>query len=167
MSNPQGEPWTGPVGRIDKSLLERALAGFDAQRVHLCGPPAMMDATKAALIDLGIPRQCIHTEAFGTIKRDPTARVARDEKIAGRVVFQRSQIKAEVPVGVTLLDMADANDVYIDSACRSGTCGLCRVKLLSGAVRMPVADALSDDEKSDGYILACQAEPETDVEVDA
>jgi ferredoxin len=56
---------------------------------------------------------------------------------------------------------------YIDSACRSGTCGLCRVKLLSGNAHMEVTDALTEDDKADGHILAYQAEPDSDVEIDA
>ncbi len=41
------------------------------------------------------------------------------------------------------------------------------MKLVSGRVRMHVEDALSEDEKQDGYILACQAEIGADVVVDA
>ncbi|WP_292428919.1 hypothetical protein [Methylobacter sp.] len=41
------------------------------------------------------------------------------------------------------------------------------MKLLSGKVRMAVEDSLTESEKKDGYILACQAEVETDVEIDA
>jgi ferredoxin len=81
--------------------------------------------------------------------------------------FQQSQVSAAIWEGSTILDAADKADVYIDSACRSGTCGLCRVKLLSGKVRMAVDDALTEDEKNDGFILACQAEVEADVEIDA
>lgn len=32
---------------------------------------------------------------------------------------------------------------------------------------MAVEDSLTEGEKTDGYILACQAELETDVEIDA
>ncbi|MCP1538223.1 2Fe-2S iron-sulfur cluster-binding protein [Methylorubrum extorquens] len=32
---------------------------------------------------------------------------------------------------------------------------------------MPVQDALSDADREDGYILACQAEPEGDVALEA
>ncbi|WAK01007.1 2Fe-2S iron-sulfur cluster-binding protein [Methylobacter sp. YRD-M1] len=53
------------------------------------------------------------------------------------------------------------------TAHRSGTCGLCRVKRLSGKVRMAVEDSLTESEKADGYILACQAEAESNVEIDA
>lgn len=167
LSNPGEEPWSGPTGRIDKAFLERNIPNPADQRVHLCGPPPMMDAVKAALSELGVPKAYIKTEAFGTIKRDPTAVGARTGAVAGRIQFQRSQVGAEVLEGATILDTADEMDVYIDSACRSGTCGLCRVKLLSGKVRMAVEDSLTEDEKTDGYILACQAEVETDVEIDA
>ncbi len=167
LSNPGEEPWLGPTGRIDKAFLERTIPNPADQRVHLCGPPPMMDAVKAALSDLGVPTSQIKTEAFGTIKRDPTAVGARTGAVAGRIQFQRSQIGAAALEGTTILDAADEADVYIDSACRSGTCGLCRVKLLSGKVHMAVEDALTEDEKTDGYILACQAEVETDVEIDA
>lgn len=167
MSNPGEEPWSGLTGRIDKALLERLVPDLAAQRIHLCGPPPMMDTVKSALSELGVPKARIKTEAFGTIKRDPTAIGARTGVVAGHVQFQRSQVDAAVLEGSTILDAADAADVYIDNACRSGTCGLCRVKLLSGRVRMAVEDSLPEDEKNDGYILACQAELESDVEIDA
>jgi ferredoxin-NADP reductase/Fe-S-cluster-containing hydrogenase component 2/putative sterol carrier protein len=167
LSNPGEEPWSGPTGRIDKPFLEHTIPNPADQRVHLCGPPPMMESVKAALRELGVPKAQIKTEAFGTIKRDPTAFGARTGAVAGRIQFQRSQVDAEVMEGSTILDAADEADIYIDNACRSGTCGLCRVKLLSGKVRMAVDDSLTEDEKTDGYILACQAEVETNVEIDA
>lgn len=36
-----------------------------------------------------------------------------------------------------------------------------------GRVSMPVDDALTDDEKASGYILACQAEVKGNVELEA
>jgi hypothetical protein len=41
------------------------------------------------------------------------------------------------------------------------------VKLVAGKVRMPVEDALSDDEKASGDILACQAEVQGTVQIEA
>jgi len=63
--------------------------------------------------------------------------------------------------------VADEAGIFIDNACRSGTCASCRVKLLSGHVRMAVEDALTEQDKSEGYILACQAKVRGDVHVDA
>jgi ferredoxin len=57
--------------------------------------------------------------------------------------------------------------VFIDNACRSGTCGSCRVKLISGNVSMAVQDLLTEQDKADGCILACQAKIRGEVTVDA
>jgi hypothetical protein len=39
--------------------------------------------------------------------------------------------------------------------------------LLSGSVRMAVEDALTEQDKAEGYILACQAKIRGDVKVEA
>jgi ferredoxin-NADP reductase len=167
MSRPGDEPWFGVVSRIDAALLSSTVPDLASTRAHICGPPSMMEAVKVALIGLGLPEAQIKTEAFGTIKRDPTAKSTASTEIAGKVVFQTSDTTAPVPVGVTILDAAEVVGVFIDNACRSGTCGSCRVKLLSGSVKMGVEDALTREDKAEGYILACQAKIRGDVKVDA
>jgi ferredoxin len=72
-----------------------------------------------------------------------------------------------LPANRTILDVAESAGVRIDFECRSGICGTCRCKLLSGRVTMDVRDALSDADEADGYILACQARATEDVMVDA
>ncbi len=167
MSDPKVEEWTGARGRIDKAFLASAVPNIATQRVHLCGPLAMMNAVTAALLDLGVPPERIKKEAFGTETRDPTRKAASAGRIVGRVTFQMSQVSAPIADADTILDVADKAHVFIDNACRSGTCGACRVKLLSGKVRMPVEDSLTQEEKARGYILACQAHAESDVVVES
>jgi ferredoxin-NADP reductase len=167
MSNPANETWSGTRGRIDGALLMSAVQDIARCRAHICGPPSMMDAVKAALLGLGVPATQVRIEAFGTVTRDPTAKGARSEDIVGKVIFQSSDTTAPVPADATILDLADEVGVFIDNACRSGTCASCRVKLLSGRVSMAVEDALTDEDKAEGYILACQAKIHGDVKVDA
>jgi ferredoxin-NADP reductase/Fe-S-cluster-containing hydrogenase component 2 len=166
MSNPGSETWAGRRGHIDAGLLA-SVEDIARRRVHVCGPPPMMDAVKAALLGLGVHETQIRTEAFGTVTRDPAARRARSTEIAGTVVFQGSDMTAPVPADATILDVADELGVFIDNACRSGTCASCRVRLVSGDVSMAVDDALTEQDKGDGYILACQAKVRGDVRVDA
>jgi glycine betaine catabolism B len=78
-----------------------------------------------------------------------------------------SQVSTPIAENETILDVADQAHVFIDNACRSGTCGACRVKLLSGKVLMPVEDSLTQGEKARGYILACQALAQSDVVVES
>jgi ferredoxin-NADP reductase/Fe-S-cluster-containing hydrogenase component 2 len=167
MSRPASEAWSGRKGQIDAALLAQTVPDIVSHRTHICGPPAMMDAVKSALVGLGVAEAQIRTEAFGTVKRDPRAKGSASTTIAGKVQFQASNTTAPVFAGSTILDAADEAGIFIDNACRSGTCGSCRVKLASGAVRMPVEDALTKEDKAGGYILACQAEIDGDVVVDA
>jgi ferredoxin-NADP reductase/Fe-S-cluster-containing hydrogenase component 2 len=167
MSRPGDEPWSSAVGRIDAALLASAVPDIATRRAHICGPPSMMDAIKAALVGLGVPEAQIKTEAFGTVKRDPTVKGDASTELAGKVFFQASDTTVPVPVGATILDAADEAGVFIDNACRSGTCGSCRIKLVSGSVSMAVEDALTKEDKAESYILACQAKIRGDVKVDS
>jgi ferredoxin len=117
--------------------------------------------------ELGVDETRIKTEAFGTVTRDPSAKRVRASEIGGTVMFQASDTSVQASADATVLDVADGAGVFIDSACRSGTCGSCRVKLVSGDVRMAVDDALTAQDKEDGYILACQATVRGAVRIDA
>ncbi|KJK09665.1 MULTISPECIES: 2Fe-2S iron-sulfur cluster-binding protein [Pseudomonas] len=69
-----------------------------------------------------------------------------------------------VPEGVTLLEAALADNIDFPHGCRSGRCGSCKSRLISGEVDLLDHSrfALSDEEKAQGLILACRAIPKTD-----
>lgn len=167
MSAPCESGWPGTTGHIDARFIQANVPEIALHRAHICGPPPMMDAVKATLLGLGVPPDQVRTEAFGTDKRDPTRRAEQAGKVVAEVKFLRSRKSASAREGMTLLDVADQAAVRIENACRSGACGSCMVKLKRGDVRMAAEGALSEDEKGDGYVLACQAEPTSDVELDA
>lgn len=68
-----------------------------------------------------------------------------------------------VPAGVTILDAALADGVAFPHGCRSGRCGSCKTRLVSGSVEFLEHSrfALTQAEKSQGLILACRAIPTT------
>lgn len=72
-----------------------------------------------------------------------------------------------VPEGVTILDAALADDIAYPHGCRSGRCGACKSRLVTGEVNFLNHSrfALSDEEKAQGLILACRAIPTTDTTV--
>ncbi|MFQ6571883.1 2Fe-2S iron-sulfur cluster-binding protein [Pseudomonas sp. UM16] len=72
-----------------------------------------------------------------------------------------------VPEGMTLLEAALAEHIDFPHGCRSGRCGACKSRLISGEVDLLEHSrfALSDEEKAQGLILACRALPRTDAVV--
>lgn len=69
-----------------------------------------------------------------------------------------------VPEGVTILEAALSEGIAYPHGCRSGRCGSCKSRLVSGEVDLLDHSrfALSDEEKAQGLILACRAIPTTD-----
>jgi ferredoxin-NADP reductase len=159
-------------GRLNRELLAEWVPDIASKRIHICGAPAMMAATKAMLAELEVPAESIHTENFGSTQK-PKAKVAKkqeahEEKATGaKVTFATSDKSTSLPPDETILEASERIGVDIDYSCRVGTCGECRVKLLSGNVSMEVDDGLEPDEKEAGMILACQAKAKEDVSVEA
>jgi Na+-transporting NADH:ubiquinone oxidoreductase subunit F len=62
------DDWDGPIGFIHQILHDAYLAEHDAPEeveYYLCGPPAMIDACRHMLDDLGVPPENILFDDFG------------------------------------------------------------------------------------------------------
>lgn len=179
LSNPEGTDWKGARGRISKEWLTQVVPDLASRRTHLCGPPGMMDAVKAIFTELGIPPDHLKTEAFGAVKPAPAAPgAAKPTGVATGplVTFSKnnksSKIREDLQTGdsppkQSILELSEELSIGIEFSCRVGTCGVCKTKMTSGEVDQEVQDALDDDDKAKGIILACQAKPKNDVTVEA
>jgi len=170
VSRAEGTDWNQRTGRIGPELVREFVPDIAERLVHLCGPKPMMDATRDFLLELDVPRERIRYESFGpaaTPKPSPEQLKQASKAGAPTVEFVRSQKSAPLPAGLTILDVAETVDVEIEWSCRSGTCGLCSVKLLSGEVEMETDDGLDSDDREAGMVLACQAHATADVAVEA
>jgi predicted ferric reductase len=62
------EDWTGETGYVRAEILARHLPpGYRRFQFFICGPDPMMDAAEAALIELGVPGERVHTERFDMV----------------------------------------------------------------------------------------------------
>lgn len=68
-----------------------------------------------------------------------------------------NDVKVFAGTGENLLELAQNADIAIDAPCSgNGTCGKCRVKIISGAVEMEKNPHLDEADYADGWRLACQ-----------
>jgi len=189
MSRAEGTAWMGASGPVSKEFIARAVPEIAGRRVHVCGPPPMMDAVKAALAELGVPKEQVRTEAFGPARgvtpgtraplpapastpapapATPAAAPAAVPRIAtAEVRFTTSGKTGPLAPDQSVLEAAEAIGVPIDYSCRVGICGTCKVPLLEGKVTMEVEEGLAPDEKARGIILACQAKSVGNLVVEA
>jgi ferredoxin len=81
----------------------------------------------------------------------------------GTITIHLDHKKATVPrvAGETLLESARRAGLSPPFSCEAGNCGTCMARLSEGSATMKVNDALEEDEIEDGYVLTCQAIPDT------
>lgn len=156
-------------GYLDAASLSAFLPELSALPVFLCGPLPMMQAVREVLVTLGVPNTDILTEEFASPKAsssetaDSIADVANSKMLplgnTATVSFAKSGQTTEIDATNTILEAAEQAGVSLPFECRSGICGQCKVKCISGKVHMSSRDAITKLEESQGYILACQSHP--------
>ncbi len=76
-----------------------------------------------------------------------------------KVTFQiegASSVELECNVGDNLLELARRGNVAVDAPCSgNGSCGKCRVKLISGQLDTIPSRHISDEEYNEGWRLSC------------
>jgi ferredoxin len=83
------------------------------------------------------------------------------------IEFAKSGRKITGSRKLPLLDLAEAHGIEIDYACRTGSCGACKVRLLSGETHSATGLGLTDAEKREGFVLSCVAAPVGDCVIEA
>lgn len=83
------------------------------------------------------------------------------------VKFAKAGISVKTTGEASLLELAENNGIEIPYQCRSGGCGECRVRCLSGKVEMMTDDGLQvlDPGERSKYVLTCVGTPRSNVEI--
>ncbi len=86
-----------------------------------------------------------------------------------KVTVQPSGHTFDVEEGESVLTAALRQDLVLPYGCRNGACGSCKGRLLEGTVDYGVYQrkALTDEEKTQGKALFCQARPLSDLVLEA
>ena len=76
------------------------------------------------------------------------------------------EVKFSAAPGSTILEAAKSANVAIDAPCNgNGSCGKCRVKLVSGEVTGVQTGHISDEDYAAGWRLSCSTKPAGDITV--
>jgi ferredoxin-NADP reductase/MOSC domain-containing protein YiiM len=162
------------TGYLSRAVFEKAGVTRDAE-VYLCGPTRFMADMSAALTEVGVKPERIRVEIFngGESLTPGIASVATKTphqppvgpEIGPLVSFARSGITAHWnPLAYqSVLELAEACDVPVRWACRTGVCHNCESGLVSGGVAY---DPQPLDLPATGNLLICCSRPVGDVVVD-
>jgi ferredoxin-NADP reductase len=165
-----GHGWTGLRGRINRHMLDLVAPDLHERQVYMCGPEGFMTAARVLLTDMAFNLANLHAESFATARsaNDEAARAeAPAPGDAVTIEFARTGKRVAASKQLPLLETAEANGVELEYGCRTGNCGECKVRVLSGEFHANVDDGITAEERAAGYVLSCVASPRGDCVVDA
>jgi ferredoxin-NADP reductase len=158
-------------------LSTRVLQELDLPRnadFYICGPSTFMSDLTAGLAALGVAPDRIHTEMFGAgpsitpgiaaSPRQPPHLPAGPPGSGPMISFARTGLNVRWGSSFqSLLELAEACDVPVRWACRTGVCHTCESGLVAGKIGYRPEPV---DAPLDGNVLICCSQPEGDVVID-
>jgi ferredoxin-NADP reductase/MOSC domain-containing protein YiiM len=161
------------AGHLDIKMIQQCKLPLDGD-FYICGPSRFMSDLTKSLTVLGVAPDRIHTEMFGAgpsitpgIAASPRRPPHLPEGPTGSgplVSFARSGLNVRWrPSYRSLLELAEACDVPVRWACRTGVCHTCESGLVAGKVGYRPEPI---DMPADGIALICCSQPESDVVLD-
>jgi ferredoxin-NADP reductase len=167
---------TGGAPRATRGRLERdvvaarleALSLSDGAHVEyfVCGPDGMRSAVREALAAHGVDPSRVHEEIFLRPELPRGGAPLPKTAVLARIRVRGTERSVLVPPGKTLLEAGVDAALPMPFSCTMGGCAACKVKLVSGEVRMEEPSCLSAREREEGYVLACVSRPLGPVEVE-
>ncbi len=150
-------------GRVTVELLKTILPSNNYE-FYYCGPPAMMDSLEKDLAGWGVSKSSVHFERFGSGESKKETAPVLKQKIP--INFSRSKKEIDWDGSLSLLDLAEENNIAIDFSCKRGMCGLCQTSIKSGSVFYDEEPEYLPDLE-DGMCLPCVAQTKEKLELDA
>lgn len=135
----------------------------DKTSYFVCGPLLMYQFVEKELKALNVSERRIRMEVFGgpkNIKED--LEYPKDVKDEYEITVIRGIQKDIIKVKSkdTLAENLERNGILVRTCCRSGACGACRAKVISGSYFIPkVGDGRRGADKLFGYVHTCKCYP--------
>lgn len=157
------------AGRLDgdkvRELYQHFGAGLQASQCFVCGPDTMIENVTAALLELGMAENRVHSERFGVPRKPAGDRPAK----TAAATAEQAEITVVMDGHVRSFEMRRDDENIVDAAaehgidlpysCKGGVCATCRCHVRAGEVSMETNYGLEPWEVEAGFVLACQSRP--------
>ncbi len=157
-------------GFLTKELIEKYM-GEDQCSIFICGPQVMYNFLMQEISGLNLERKWIRRELFGASKTPwklpGYPQEAQGQQYNVTLVQCGKEYSFTVNADESLLIGIERAGISAPSHCRSGECGWCRSRLLSGNAFIPdETDGRRAADKETGYIHPCVSYPISDLKLE-
>jgi len=160
-------------GLPTRAQLKAFAAPFTSYSSFVCGPSPFMESVSHSLRELGVPPARIHVERFQSLAENPFSMASAVAAVPvgdaeGRTASLQVELDGEThtfewPAQTKLLDFLLDRGLKAPFSCRQGACSACACIVSEGEVTMLHNEILEQDDLDEGFVLACQSLPVSDV----
>ena len=156
-------------GFITAELIEKYAPKDEPYSVFLCGPQQMYEFVDKELEKIGLPKKYIRHEMFGEFHNPSTQEdypAGIPEKIKITVTVQDKTYIIFGKSEDSVMQILEKSEIPVPARCRSGECGFCHSRLISGEIYVPkhLEYRRLADYKFGGFHPCCSF-PMTDLEI--
>ncbi|MDB4926313.1 iron-sulfur cluster-binding domain-containing protein [Mucilaginibacter sp.] len=126
---------------------------------YICGPIGLKETVKNELLNQGLTRDQIFSEDFEHIINENELKEIQSRFI--EIIKGNDRFKIEVVRGKSILEAGLDRQIDLPYSCQTGSCTLCKAKLISGEVKKISTEA-SEHKLEDNERLLCCSYPLTD-----
>lgn len=158
--------WTGEKGLLSADIIEK-YAPQDSS-FFICGPQAMVSYTKKELAKLNVPSRKIRVADCGQPANisecENYPKEKKNESYCIHVLRGIFETIIESKAVESIATALERAGILIHTACRSGSCGFCRIKVLEGSYFVsPQSDGRRKSDIEYHYVHACSTYPLSDL----
>ncbi|SDG69993.1 FAD-binding oxidoreductase [Mucilaginibacter sp. P25] len=143
-------------GRISpKKVLSVMKGELDLENTvhYICGPAGLKESVKEVLASLDVKSHQVFSEEFEVVLNPKDFENITTQVVQIKVGDTLS--KVEVVKGKSILDAGLDAGLEIDYSCQTGSCLVCKAKLLAGEVKMPKPAEEYEKLLPDECLLCC------------
>jgi ferredoxin len=160
--------WTGEKGFLTAETIKKYSS--EDTTYFICGHQVMYSFVKGELEKLQVPARRVRFEVFGS-PRDITKFDGYPVELANReftIKVMRGVHEDDIPAKAneSIAVALERAGLKIHTACRSGACGFCRLKVIDGNYYVcPNGDGRRAADKDYNYVHACSTYPTSDMTI--
>lgn len=158
-------------GFITASMIKKYAPQNESYSIFMCGPQGMYNFMAKELKKLGLDKKWIRQEvqAEAHDPRDFNDYLDNNvpDKVSATIYMNGERQTLKIPTNQTLLQSLEKNGIAVPAHCRSGECGWCHSKLISGNIFCPASmDHRRSADSIHNYIYLCCSYPLNDVTIE-
>ncbi|MCH2231448.1 MAG: 2Fe-2S iron-sulfur cluster-binding protein [Crocinitomicaceae bacterium] len=158
-------------GRLDNDNISSIIKGnldlLKSDYFLLCGPEEMIVSAIDTLKVFGVAEDKIKYELFTApvkmqVKASDTSGSFSGISQVSIILDDETDSFELKSDGMSILEKSNREGLDAPYSCKGGVCSTCKAKVIKGKASMKMNYSLTDKEVEEGFILTCQAHPDSE-----